>query len=139
MLDSTLYAVESVDPTIEDDEPGMIKNEQICKQMGKSLQDLQQFSCKNFCATIFTTILGALIDAKLSEMDTEQIEYTQLNQKLLQCLHLYDTLMQQEQFSNPYLLNQQMGNMSLQVKWGVSSRWSFRPNSDYNIKTDPII
>ena len=48
-------------------------------------------------------------------MDTEQIEYTQLNQKLLQCLHLYDTLMQQEQFSNPYMLNQQMGNMSLQV------------------------
>merc|ERR1712168_878359 len=86
LLDSTLYAVESVDPTIEDDEPGMIKNEQICKQM------------------------GALIDAKLSEMDTEQIEYTQLNQKLLQCLHLYDTLMQQEQFSNPYMLNQQMGN-----------------------------
>ena len=37
LLDSTLYAVESVDPTIEDDEPGMIKNEQICKQMGKSL------------------------------------------------------------------------------------------------------
>merc|ERR1712156_495421 len=74
LLDSTLYAVESVDPTIEEDEPSMIKNEQICKQM------------------------GALIDAKLSEMDTEQIEYTQLNQKLLQCLHLYDTLMQQEQF-----------------------------------------
>jgi len=94
LLDSTLYAVESVDPTIEDDEPGMIKNEQICKQM------------------------GALIDAKLSEMDTEQIEYTQLNQKLLQCLHLYDTLMQQEQFSNPYMLNQQMGNMSLQTNMG---------------------
>ena len=65
------------------------------------------------CST--RTVLGALIDAKLSEMDTEQIEYTQLNQKLLQCLHLYDTLMQQEQFSNPYMLNQQMGNMSLQV------------------------
>jgi len=94
LLDSTLYAVESVDPTIEEDEPGMIKNEQICKQM------------------------GALIDAKLSEMDTEQIEYTQLNQKLLQCLHLYDTLMQQEQFSNPYMLNQQMGNMSLQTNMG---------------------
>ena len=67
---------------------------------------------KNFSSD---TISGALIDAKLSEMDTEQIEYTQLNQKLLQCLHLYDTLMQQEQFSNPYMLNQQMGNMSLQV------------------------
>jgi len=51
-------------------------------------------------------------------MDTEQIEYTQLNQKLLQCLHLYDTLMQQEQFSNPYMLNQQMGNMSLQTNMG---------------------
>ena len=72
---------------------------------------------ENFFTILFSreTILGALIDAKLSEMDTEQIEYTQLNQKLLQCLHLYDTLMQQEQFSNPYMLNQQMGNMSLQV------------------------
>ena len=37
LLDSTLYAVESVDPTIEEDEPTMIKNEQICKQMGKFL------------------------------------------------------------------------------------------------------
>jgi len=97
LLDSTLYAVESVDPTIEEDEPGMIKNEQICKQM------------------------GAIIDAKLSEMDTEQIEYTQLNQKLLQCLHLYDTLMQQEQFNHPYMLNQQMGNMSLQTNMGYNA------------------
>lgn len=92
MLDSTLYAVESVDPTQEVDDPGMLQNEQICKQM------------------------GALIDAKLSSMDTEQIEYTQLNQKLLQCLQLYDTLMQQEQFATPYMqpINHQMNNMSIQ-------------------------
>ena len=50
LLDSTLYAVESVDPTIEDDEPGMIKNEQICKQMGKSL--FKKKLLKNFAKKI---------------------------------------------------------------------------------------
>ena len=78
--------------------------------MYKTHRKSLQITCRN------KYNLGALIDARLSEMDTEQIEYTQLNQKLLQCLHLYDTLMQQEQFSNPYMLNQQMGNMSIQVR-----------------------
>merc|ERR1711953_90553 len=75
LLDSTLVAVESADPTKPSDSPEMLNNENICKKM------------------------GGIIDAKLSEMDTEQIELTQLNQKLLQCLQLYDSLMQQEQFN----------------------------------------
>ena len=59
--------------------------------------------------------IGAIIDAKLSEMDTEQIKYTQLNEKLLQCLQLYDTLMTQEQqFS---YMHQQMAGMSFQVSF----------------------
>ena len=44
-------------------------------------------------------------------MDNEQIEYSALNQKLLECLQLYDTLMQQEQY-NAYTM--QMNNLSLQ-------------------------
>ena len=72
-------------------------------------------------------ILGAIIDARLSEMDQEQLELTQLNQKLLQCLQLYDTLMQQQfppqqqsympphQMTN-HQMSQQMANMNIQVK-----------------------
>ena len=68
-------------------------------------------------------ILGAIIDAKLSEMDTEQIKYTQLNEKLLQCLQLYDTLMTQEQqFS---YMHQQMAGMSFQVSFLGFSRFEF--------------
>ena len=66
----------------------------------------------------FTGVLGAIIDAKLSEMDTEQIKYTQLNEKLLQCLQLYDTLMTQEQQYQHSYMQQQMGAMTFQV-------WSF--------------
>jgi hypothetical protein len=64
-------------------------------------------------------LLGAIIDSKLSEMDTEQLELTQLNEKILQCLQLYDSLMQ-EQLSTmntsymPQMTNS-MASMSLQV------------------------
>ena len=63
-------------------------------------------------------------------MDREQLELTQLNQKLLQCLQLYDSLMQQQfpqqpQLHNPQMANyitpqpmtQQMGGMNLQVTY----------------------
>ena len=74
--------------------------------------------------------IGAIIDARLSDMDREQLELTQLNQKLLQCLQLYDSLMQQQfpqqpQLHNPQMANyitpqpmtQQMGGMNLQVTY----------------------
>ena len=72
---------------------------------------------------ILLTFSGAIIDARLSEMDTEQLELTQLNQKLLQCLQLYDSLMQQQftpQINPTYMpqqqISQHMSNMNLQVR-----------------------
>ena len=38
LLDSTLLAVESADPAEDVDPVDMIKNEEICKQMGKCLE-----------------------------------------------------------------------------------------------------
>lgn len=72
LLDLTLEQVESADPTELHDPPEMLQNEERCGKM------------------------GAIIDSKLSEMDTEQLELTQLNQKILQCLQLYDALMQDQ-------------------------------------------
>ena len=45
---------------------------------------------------VYRELSGAIIDSKLSEMDTEQLELTQLNEKILQCLQLYDSLMQDQ-------------------------------------------
>ena len=56
-------------------------------------------------------------------MDTEQIKYTQLNEKLLQCLQLYDTLMTQEQQYS--YMQQQMGQMSFQVIFEVFLKFWF--------------
>jgi signal transducing adaptor molecule len=105
LLAKTLDAVESADPTLLEDAPEMLDNEDRCSKM------------------------GAIIDARLSDMDKEQLELTQLNQKLLQCLQLYDSLMQQQypQVQAPQLhqppppmnnylpqVNHQMSNMNLQ-------------------------
>ena len=113
LLDSTLLAVESADPAEEVDPVDMIKNEEICQQMG---------TCFLNRLTITETDLGAIIDAKLSEMDTEQIKYTQLNEKLLQCLQLYDTLMTQEQQYQHTYMQQQMGAMTFQVPFMSNTR-----------------
>ena len=58
-------------------------------------------------------------------MDTEQLELTQLNEKILQCLQLYDSLMQDQlsTMNSSYMpqLTNSMASMSMQVNSAISS------------------
>ncbi|XP_039267687.2 signal transducing adapter molecule 2-like isoform X1 [Styela clava] len=78
LMDKTLVDLQNTDPEsgIQDTNE-LLQNEDSCTQM------------------------GPLIDQKLEEIDRKHLEYTQLNEKILEALNMYDKLMNEMPAYNP--------------------------------------
>jgi len=90
LIDKTLLALQSTDPEgPAEDAPQLLHDEETCKQMEK------------------------LIDSELEEIDRNHLEVTMLNEKILESLKMYDSLMKEMpaylQQQNPYMKTPQQG------------------------------
>lgn len=86
LIDKTLLALQSTDPEgPPEDLPQLLHDEETCKQMEK------------------------LIDSELEEIDRNHLEVTMLNEKILESLKMYDSLMKEmpAYLNNPYMKSQQ--------------------------------
>jgi len=86
LIDKTLLTLQNTDPEgPPDDLPQLLHDEETCKQMEK------------------------LIDSELEEIDRNHLEVTMLNEKILESLKMYDSLMKEmpAYLNNPYMKNQQ--------------------------------
>merc|ERR1739838_1106453 len=90
LIDKTLLTLQNTDPEMEDEDPSeLIRGEETCRQMEK------------------------LIDSKLEGIDREHLDLTMLNEKILESLRMYDTLMKEMPMynNNPQMLK--MGGSSM--------------------------
>jgi signal transducing adaptor molecule len=90
LIDKTLLALQSTDPESQaEDLPQLLHDEESCKQMEK------------------------LIDRELEAIDRKHLEVTMLNEKILESLKMYDSLMKEmpAYMSTPYLKNPQYHDM----------------------------
>lgn len=70
LIDKTLLTLQNTDPeTQATDDPQLLQDEEMCKKM------------------------ESLIDTKLQRIDREHLDLTMLNEKILESLKMYDTLM----------------------------------------------
>jgi signal transducing adaptor molecule len=91
LIDKTLLALQSTDPESQaEDQPQLLHDEETCKQMEK------------------------LIDRELEEIDRKHLEVTMLNEKILESLKMYDSLMKEmpAYMNTPYLKNPQFHEMN---------------------------
>lgn len=83
LIDRTLLALQNTDPEQQsEDSPQLLRDEETCRQMEK------------------------LIDSKLEMIDREHLDLTMLNEKILEALNMYDSLMKETPSYAPQVMKQ---------------------------------
>lgn len=87
LIDSTLLLLQNTDPeTSTEDSPELLRNEETCRQMEQ------------------------LIDSRLEKIDSQHLELTMLNEKILESLKMYDHLMKEiPAYGNPQMMKSGSG------------------------------